>query len=292
MIPGFLLLSSHLGDPERQTLSQPQLGQLTRAIRSRQLMQEGEELEARHLQALGYGRDMTEKILALLEQKDLLERYLDRARSSGCFPLTRGEEDYPALTRSRLGGRCPGCFFGKGNRSLLNTPAIALVGSRELHEPNREFAREAGRQAAAHGLTLISGNARGADREAQESCRMAGGSVISVVADSLTDKQADDRILYLSQEDFDAPFSPMRALSRNQVIHTMGYMTLVAQCRLGQGGTWSGTTRNLQHGWSLVVCFRDGSSAAAELRDRGAYLLGTEELAGLSELGPEQMRLF
>ena len=194
--------------------------------------------------------------------------------------------------RRRLGGDCPACFFCKGDRSLLNTPAVALAGSRNLLEKNRDFAREAGRQAAKHGLTLVSGTARGADRTAQEACLAAGGRVISVVADSLLDKKPDRNILYMSQEDYDAPFSAQRALSRNRIIHTMGYLTLVAQCSLGTGGTWSGTIRNLQCGWSNVVCFRDGSQASLELQQRGAYLMDTRELEELTDFQDPQLNLF
>ena len=39
-----------------------------------------------------------------------------------------------------------------------------------MRQENRTFAEEVGRQAALQGLTLVSGNARGADRAAQESC--------------------------------------------------------------------------------------------------------------------------
>ena len=138
----------------------------------------------------------------------------------------------------------------------------------------------------------MSGNARGADREAQQACLEAGGSVISVVADGLTDKLAHSRILYLSQEDFDAPFSGPRALSRNRIIHTMGYMTLVAQCSLGTGGTWSGTTRNLQQGWSMVAAFGDGSDGAKELENRGAYLVDTRDLSRLTDLRDQQLTFF
>ena len=291
MIPGFLLLGSHLGDPERKILSPSQLRLLTNRLRICQRQDHG-ELTLRDLMALGYGEDLSRRILYLLSQEDQMEDYLALGRSRDCFPLTRGEETYPALVRKRLGGECPGCFFYKGDLRILEKPAISLVGSRDLNPANRDFAREAGRQAALHGLALVSGNARGADREAQQACLEAGGQVISVVADALSTKAVRPHVLYLSQEDFDAPFTAQRALSRNHVIHTLGYLTLVAQCSLGSGGTWSGTTRNLQQGWSLVVCFRDGSPASLELQSRGAYLLETGDLKDLSDLRPAQSSFY
>ena len=289
---GFALLGSHLGNPERKILTPAQIRQLTERMGLLKTAVPDRQLEAEDLKALGYGKQEGERILSLLSETRELHDYLQEGKRLHCELLTRGEGDYPALLRKRLGGESPCCLFCKGNRELLKRPGISLVGSRNLRDENRNFAREAGRQAALHGLTLISGNARGADREAQNACLQAGGTVISVVADSLTDKEEDDRILYLSQEDYDAPFSALRALSRNRVIHALGGMTLVAQCSLGTGGTWSGTTKNLQKGWSLVACFRDGSEASQALEAQGAYLIDREDLKHLSDLRDPQLNLF
>ena len=68
------------------------------------------------------------------------------------------------------------------------------------------------------------------------------------------------------------------------MIHTMGRATLVCQCTLGTGGTWSGTTRNLREGWSPVLCFNDGSPASRELEQLGARLVAYSELANLPDL--------
>ena len=120
------------------------------------------------------------------------------------------------------------------------------------------FAARVGELAAQHGLTLISGNARGADTVAQESCLRAGGCVISVVADSLLRQRPRERVLYLSELGYDLPFTSQRALSRNRLIHSMAQATFVAQCSNGTGGTWDGTCRNLRGGWSPVYCLPDG----------------------------------
>ena len=87
---------------------------------------------------------------------------------------------------------------------------VALVGSRELREENWKFAAEVGRQAALQGYVLVSGNARGADRTAQEACLAAGGKVICVVADDLWKQPLRENILYLSEDDFEEGFSAQR----------------------------------------------------------------------------------
>ena len=279
---GFLLLSSHLGDPERKVLTPPQLRTL--AKRAKLLPREDRELTENDLLTLGYDRTMARRIVALLDGENQLSWYLSRGKRSGCVPVTRVSKDYPCLLRSRMGLDAPGCLWAKGDLSLLTRPAIALVGSRELYEKNRLFAGEVGRQAALQGYVLVSGNAKGADRQAQEACLASGGSVISVVADELADKPRMPNVLWLSEDGFDQTFSALRALSRNRVIHSLGDVTLVAQCTLGKGGTWDGTLKNLHHGYSPVCCYRDESEAMEELIRRGATPVDFVQLESLVTL--------
>ena len=288
---GFLLLTSHLGNPDRQVLTTVQFRTLADRVRHTAISPEDRALTVSDLVALGYGRETAARILRLLEEEELLQHYITRGRRLECVPITRVTEMYPLFLRQRLGLDSPGTLWAKGDLSLLNTPAIALVGSRELGPGNYRFAEAVGRHAAKHGLTLVSGNARGADRAAQESCLKAGGSVISIVADALWKHHAAGNVLYLSEEDYDSPFTAQRALSRNRCIHALGKMVFVAQSGYQKGGTWDGTAKNLHFGWSPVVCFRDGSKASRELEQLGAYLIDLEDLEDFGDL-PEQTALF
>ena len=289
---GFLLLSSHLGNPDRVCLSPAKLRVLAQRVALADRRVEDRDLVPEDLVAIGFDRGTAQHITALLEEEQRLDVYLRLARRAGCTPITRGDPAYPVLLRSRLGQDSPGCLWLKGDTTILNTPSISLVGSRDLGEPNRVFARMVGQQAARQGLTLVSGNARGADREAQEACLGAGGRVISILADSLTKYPCRKNLLYVSEDSFDLPFSAHRAISRNRIIHTLGQMVFVAQATLEKGGTWDGTAKNLRHGWSTVVCFRDGSEASSQLEQMGAWLVGTEDLPDLMVLKEQNISLF
>ena len=280
---GFLLLTSHLGDPERKVLTVAQLRSLALRMRDMEQPVESRDLKKTDLTRLGFDDEFAERIVSLLEQEDLLDGYLARATARNCVPITRVSEKYPQILRQRLGLDSPGCLWARGDVEILNTPAISLVGCRELNGPNREFAKAVGHRAAEQGLTLVSGNARGADRAAQEACLEAGGRVVSIVADSLN-RIPPRNLLYLSEDGFDEEFSAQRALSRNRCIHALGRMVFVAQSDLQKGGTWSGTVKNLRFGWSPVVCFRDGSESASQLEKMGAYQIGMEDLRDLTSL--------
>lgn len=281
---GFLLLTSTLGDPQRRRLSVAQFRILASRARLMERPGENRELTEADIMALGYGQENAHRIAFLLSQEDLLNHYLQQGRYCGCAPVTRVDEDYPAALLQKLGDEAPGCLWAKGDLSLLARPKVALVGSRDISFPNARFAREVGIQAAKQGFTLVSGNARGADRIAQEACLQVGGSVIVVVADELMNKNSGKNVLYLSEEDFDQPFSAQRAISRNRVIHALAQVTFVAQSSLRTGGTWDGTVKNLRFGWSPVQCYRDGSPSMAELCRMGAGETGIEQLKDIQAL--------
>ena len=289
---GFLLLSCHFGNPDRKILTTAQLRTLAARVTGRDWTVRPGDLTWQDIAALGYDTGFSQRIVGLLGETDLLRRYLIRGEKTGCVPITRVSPDYPPLLRQRLGLDSPGCLWAKGNLDILHTPGIALVGSRDLKDRNREFAAAVGRYAAEKGFALVSGNARGADRTAQEACLAAGGQVISFVADELSSHPKRESILYLSESGFEEPFTSQRALSRNRCIHALGQMVFVAQAELERGGTWDGTVKNLRFGWSPVLCFRDGSLASRELEQMGAYLIGREDLEDFSGVTDIQLTFF
>ena len=289
---GFLLLTSKLGNPERKVLSAPQLRVLGQRMQNMQQPDEDRELTAEDLISFGYGEEMVRRILALLDEEKVLDYYLRRGKYEGCVPVPRINRLYPERLLERLGPEAPGCLWMKGNPDILRMKAIALVGSRELNDSNREFAEEVGRQAALQGYALISGNARGADKAAQNACLKAGGCVIAVVADELSKQPQHERILYISEDSFDEGFSAQRALSRNRCIHALAEKTFIAQCSYQKGGTWDGSVKNLRFGWSPLYCYADGSPAVEVLRQMGANTVDMKALQDFVSLQPDMISLF
>lgn len=278
-----MLLCSHFGDPQRNCLTTAQFRTLAHRVSAMEKPAVTRQLEEKDIMRLGYDSAFAQRVVKLLSQEMLLKRYLQEGEKAGCVPVSRISAQYPAILHLRWGADAPGCLWAKGDLSLLQKPAVGLVGSRQLRQENLRFAQIAGQQAARQGYVLVSGNATGADQAAQESCLDHGGQVICVVADRLSDYREKENVLYLSEDSFDMPFSPQRALSRNRVIHALGKCTLVAQCGL-KGGTWDGTVKNLKHGISPVFCFADGSQPVQQLCALGATEIDLQALEDLSAL--------
>lgn len=288
---GFLLLTSTLGDPDRNPLTVAQFRNLAKRVAESEQEVSVRELEVRDIEKLGYDEAMARRIYGLLSGGNQLREYLRRAEACDCVPITRLNPYYPLSVRKRLGLDSPGVLWAKGDVTLLNRPAVSVIGSRDLLPENRKFAEEAGRKCAEQGYVLVSGNARGTDKVAQDTALEAGGQVISIVADSLQKQPLAQNVLYLSLDEFDAPFSAQRALRRNHVIHTMGSLTIAAQCSFGKGGTWDGILANVKHGWSSMCIFADGSDAAAELQNRGVRGITSQALSDLALLADQQTSL-
>lgn len=245
------------------------------------------ELTARDLRRLGYDEAQCARIAALLARQEQLERYLRAAQRAGIVPLTRLSANYPTRLRQTLGPRCPAVLFAKGELRLLRARCVGVIGSRELPPSGRAFAASAGRLIAQSPFSLCSGGAVGADQAAEQACLLHGGSAVIFPAGRLTDCTPQERVLYLSEQAYDAPFSAPRALARNHLLHALSEKVLVAHCRLGIGGTWDGTTENLRRGWSPVFVYEDDSPAAQALIARGASPVRT--LTSLDELEPAQL---
>ena len=68
---GFLLLTSHLGDPERKVLTVAQLRALALQMRDMEMPPEDRDLTQSDLLRLGCDRELSKRIVSLLEQEDL-----------------------------------------------------------------------------------------------------------------------------------------------------------------------------------------------------------------------------
>ena len=286
---GLLLLCCPLGDAMAGALSLAQARELSRRARAAGIGEEDpfRDVTVKDVRRLGYSEYEAGHIVSLLGRERQLDGYLLAAEKADVAVITRLDARFPQRLREQLGARCPAALFCRGDLRLLQRPCISVVGSRHLASPGAQFAAQAGRLAAREGFTLCSGDAMGADRTAQEACLRGGGSVLIFPATELVYCPVRENVLYAAEGGFEFGFSAQRALSRNRFIHAMGEKTLVAQTSFGKGGTWNGSLDNLQHEYSPLFVFDDGSEVARALCARGATPV--QALTSLQALTPAQL---
>ena len=270
-------------------LSLAQARELSRRARAAGIGEEDpfRDVTVKDVRRLGYSEYEAGHIVSLLGRERQLDGYLLAAEKADVAVITRLDARFPQRLREQLGARCPAALFCRGDLELLQSVCVSVVGSRHLASPGAQFAAQAGRLAAREGFTLCSGDAMGADRTAQEACLRGGGSVLIFPATELVYCPIRKNTLYAAEGGFELGFSAQRALGRNRFIHAMGEKTLVAQTGFGKGGTWNGSLDNLQHEYSPLFVFDDGSEGALALCARGATPV--QALTSLQALTPAQL---
>ena len=179
------------------------------------------------------------------------------------------------------GAKAPPVVHGAGALDLLDTPGLGVVGSRDVSEAGGALAKEVARLAAQRGLALVSGGARGVDQLAMDAAHEAGGAVVGILAESLSRKLKrpdvrravyDGSTVMCTPYSPDAPFSAGNAMGRNKLIYAQAALTVVVASDAETGGTWSGATEALKHGYGPVAVWRgDGEGPGNEpLQQRGA----------------------
>ena len=281
---GFIMLSSHLGDPKRPVLTPKMMVTIQQKVAQSRLEDPDEVLTVNHLERIGVKSDLAQRVNYLMGCREQMKRYVEEGwKRYGVYPITIASEYYPLNLRRRLGFEGPCCLWARGDLRYLQRPLVAVVGSRDIDGAEELFAEMAGRYIGKAGYNIVSGNARGTDRTAQLGAAAEGANVICVVADKLAGAGAMGH-LFLSENDYDVDFTSGRALSRNRVIHAMAWATIVSASAEGKGGTWSGTTQNLKNRWSPVACFKEGGPGNRALIDMGAVGIDIPDMRYMRQL--------
>ncbi len=126
----------------------------------------------------GIPAKLCERIVQLRKQVDL-EKYWNKIISQGIKVITRDDDLYPRLLREI--NQPPPVLYVRGELSLDDEWAVAIVGTRKLTHYGRQAAEEFSRQLADHHITVVSGLARGIDAVAHKAAIEAGGRSIAVL---------------------------------------------------------------------------------------------------------------
>ncbi len=101
----------------------------------------------------------------------------------GCELIGYDDDYYPERLKQIYDP--PLVLYTVGNKALLSSPQIAVVGSRGATAMGRENAFSFSRQLSIQGITITSGLALGIDADAHKGALAGGGNTIAVVATGL-----------------------------------------------------------------------------------------------------------
>lgn len=159
--------------------------------------------------------------------------------------------------------RPPKRLYVLGNPDALSVPALAVVGARKATPYGLGCAKRFARLAAARGICIVSGGARGCDSKAHEaalSCNaptvafLGGGCDMPYPVENvgLFERIALSGGALVSEHEWGAPPIPQRFRTRNRLIAGMARATLIVEAGM-PSGTFSTADEALSAGKDVLV---------------------------------------
>jgi DNA processing protein len=222
--------------------------------------------------------DLTEAKKSLPNNSFVAENLL----SQGYEIIPVISEEYSAILKSNLKTKgSPPVLYIKGNKQILHEKSIAIVGSRDASEISLKFTDRIAEKASREFKVIVSGFAKGVDRQALDSSlKYKGQSIIVLPQGILTftsgirqyyEQIIEGSLLVLSTFHPNLPWSTGLAMARNTIIYGLASDIYVAQSG-DSGGTWEGVMSGLKAGRRIFVRHpgEDEQNANRLLIEKGA----------------------
>jgi DNA processing protein len=211
--------------------------------------------------------ELTESEIALFEEagselsnyafmvEDLLEQ--------GYTILPIISKDYSPTLKENLGRTyAPPVIYTKGNLQIMKEKSIAIVGSRKANDNALTFTDNVAKKASEEYKVVVSGFAKGVDKQALDSALKYKGQSIIVLPQGISTFESgykkyykqiiEGDVLVLSTFYPKAPWSVQLAMARNPIIYGLASEIYVAESS-DSGGTWSGVMDGLRKGRIIYV---------------------------------------
>ena len=201
------------------------------------------QLDSRELEGAGLSASVARSIEAGSAMEDALEQQR-LMRATGTTILTYYDDRYPALLKQIYDP--PVLLFARGDLGLLETPGVAIVGTRRPSPYGSSVAERFARELSEAGLLIVSGMARGIDTAAHKACLAAEGKTVAVLgcgADviypaenkNLAAQIARDGLI-LSEYPLRTPGYPQNFPVRNRIVSGLSSGVLIVE-----GAQYSGS---------------------------------------------------
>lgn len=177
------------------------------------------------------------------------------------IPITSPEYS-KTLKENLKAAHAPALLYVKGNKQIMQEKSIAIVGSRNATDKSLEFTDNIAKLASKEYKVVVSGFAKGVDKQALDSAINYKGQSIIVLPQGIMTfgsgfkkyyKQiVDGDVLVLSTFFPKAPWKAELAMARNPIIYGLASEIYVAESS-DKGGTWSGVVDGLRKNRKIYV---------------------------------------
>jgi len=222
----------------------------------------------------------TEKELSDLEyaKNDMprLAFIAEQLQNEGFQIIPINSPDYPVVLKENLKIKSsPPVLYIKGRKGLLQEDAVAIVGSRKAGEKALEFTDHVAKKSVKEFKVVVSGFAKGVDKQALDSTIEANGKSIIVLPQGILTFQSGFKkyyepivngdVLVLSTFFPKAGWDVGLAMARNAYIYGLAKEIYVAESD-SKGGTWEGAMDGLKRQRKIYVRYPDPKEKNANLK--------------------------
>ncbi|MDR1973097.1 MAG: DNA-protecting protein DprA [Bacteroidales bacterium] len=195
----------------------------------------------------------------------------EQLQNNGIEIIERNSPEYPQYLKNNLRKSAPVILYVKGNKNILKERSIAIVGSRDASEIALKFTDNIAKLASNNFRVVVSGFAKGIDKQALDSAISYTCRSIIVLPQGISTFESGFRTYYRQIIDGDvlvlstfrpkAGWSKEFAMARNPIIYGLAEEIYVAESKFSKnrqgvetkGGTWAGVIDGLKKGRKIFV---------------------------------------
>jgi predicted Rossmann fold nucleotide-binding protein DprA/Smf involved in DNA uptake len=215
-----------------------------------------------------------EQILDLQKVKNAFANYAflaENLQNSGIEVIPVISQEYPRTLKDNLKQSTPIVLYIKGNKQIMQENSVAIVGSRDASQIALDFTDNIAKRAGKEWKVVVSGFAKGVDKQALDSSITYKGQSIIVLPQGILTFESGFKTYYKQIIDGDvlilsifypkAGWGKELAMARNSIIYGLAKEIFVAEAKpsknrqgkITQGGTWAGVIDGLKKGRTIYV---------------------------------------
>ncbi len=189
------------------------------------------------------------------------------------IPITSPEYS-KTLKENLKSSHSPPLLYIKGDKSILAENSVAIVGSRNAGEASLSFTDNVAKISSKKFKVVVSGFAKGVDKQALDSAiKHLGKSIIVLPQGIMTFASGfktyyreiqEGNVLVLSTFHPKSPWKVELAMARNSIIYGLADEIYVAESN-NSGGTWQGVVNGIRKGRNIYIRLPDASENNANL---------------------------
>lgn len=200
----------------------------------------------------------------------------EQLQNEGFQIIPINSPDYPVVLKENLKIKSsPPVLYIKGRKGLLQEDAVAIVGSRKAGNKALEFTDHVSKKSVKEFKVVVSGFAKGVDKQALDSTIEANGKSIIVLPQGILTFQSGFKkyyepivngdVLVLSTFFPKAGWDVGLAMARNAYIYGLAKEIYVAESD-SKGGTWEGAMDGLKRERKIYVRVPEPKEKNANLK--------------------------